>query len=134
MEVIQFKNPNAKPVSQSDYDYLKKFITDYLNRDRSTSPLSIASIINTVYDHMGCDVSLIKSKSRDSELIVRPRQVTHYFLKKLTKLSLAQIGEKAGNKDHATILNSVRAVNNLMFSDKSFKAMIEEIEKLLTKN
>ena len=118
----------TKPCTPEDHDYLKKFITDYLNMDRSVSPLTPTAIINIVYDHMGCDVSLIKSKSRASELIVRPRQVAVYFLKRLTKLSLDQIGEKAGNIHHATCIHSIKTVKNLMFSDKEFKAMIEELE------
>jgi chromosomal replication initiator protein len=117
-----------KPCTPEDYEYLKGYISDYLNRDRSVNPLTATAIINIVYDHMGCDVSLIKSKSRDHELIVFPRQVSHFFLKKLTKLSLDQIGEKAGNMHHATVLHGIRTVQNHIDCDKSVKKMIEELE------
>jgi len=54
-----------------------------------------------------------------------------YFVKKHTKLSLAQIGAQIGNRNHSTVLHSCNAVKNLAEVDKRFRADIEEIERLL---
>jgi len=43
-----------------------------------------------------------------------PRQLAHYFAKLLTKESYKTIGIKAGKKDHATVLNSCKKINNLV--------------------
>jgi len=43
--------------------------------------------------------------------------------------SLSYIGKKTGNKDHATVLHSIKTVNNLLYSDKSFKQDVDEIIK-----
>ena len=70
------------------------------------------------------------SRSRKREH-VQPRQISMFFHKKLTKLSLAEIGRQTGNFDHATALSGIRTINNLIATDKDFKRQIEEIEILL---
>jgi chromosomal replication initiator protein len=37
-----------------------------------------------------------------------------------------------GGKDHATVLHACRTVNNLMDTDKRFKAYVEELEKKIS--
>ena len=128
--ILQFEIP--RPATPEEFEYLKNYITKYLNRDTSINPLTPTAIINIVYDEMKCDISLIGSKSRDSEAIVRPRQAAMYFLGRLTKLTGTQIGERCGGKDHATVIHSRRVIKNLMFSDKEFKATIEAIKRKLS--
>jgi chromosomal replication initiator protein len=50
----------------------------------------------------------------------------------MTKSSLATIGMHCGGKDHATVLHACRTVNNLMDTDKRFKAYIEELDKKIS--
>jgi hypothetical protein len=57
----------------------------------------------------------IKSRKRE---IVKYRQIAIWSAKKLTKCSLALIGKSIAGRDHATALHSIRAVNNLMETDK----------------
>jgi chromosomal replication initiator protein len=73
----------------------------------------------------------MKSKTRKRE-VVQARQIAMYFSKNLTKASLASIGMHCGGKDHATVLHACRTVNNLMETDKRFKAYIEELSKKIT--
>ena len=55
------------------------------------------------------DKEQIKSRSRVKELRL-PRQVVHFLAKKLTDLTLKQIGREVGGLDHATVINSVKAI------------------------
>ncbi len=64
--------------------------------------------------------------------MVQARQIAMYLAKSMTKSSLATIGMHCGGKDHATVLHACRTVNNLMDTDKRFKAYIEELEKKLS--
>ena len=75
----------------------------------------------------------MKSKTRKRE-IVQARQLAMFFCKQLTKNSLANIGIHCGNKDHATVLHACKTVNNLIDTDKQFKAYVNDIEKKLTLN
>lgn len=67
------------------------------------------------------------SKSRKTE-IVEPRQICHYLAYRSTNLSYAKIGKIIGNKDHATVLNSVRRVEALIYSDMFFAARVNFIK------
>ncbi|HOJ91865.1 MAG TPA: helix-turn-helix domain-containing protein, partial [Saprospiraceae bacterium] len=61
--------------------------------------------------------------------------ISIYFIRKhLSNLTLKEIGETFGGKDHSTILHSIKAVDIQMETDKSFLAKVEEIEKKLNKN
>ncbi len=70
------------------------------------------------------------AKTRRRE-IVQARQVAMYFSREITKTSLASIGAQIGNKDHATVLHSCRAVENLMDTDKKFRSMVGELRAIL---
>ncbi|MDD3511768.1 MAG: helix-turn-helix domain-containing protein, partial [Fermentimonas sp.] len=63
--------------------------------------------------------------------IIQARQVTMFFIKKHTELSLSQIGVQVGNRSHATGLHACNTVKNYFDVDKSFRSDLEEIERLL---
>lgn len=62
--------------------------------------------------------------------IVYPRQMCHYFAWEHTRnISLERIGEKIGNKDHSTVLHSMKTVINLMETDPQYKKRFLRISK-----
>jgi chromosomal replication initiator protein len=93
--------------------------------------VSIDYIQKVVCDYFQLPIDVMKSKTRKRE-VVQARQIAMYFSKNLTKASLASIGMHCGGKDHATVLHACRTVNNLMETDKRFKAYIEELSKKIT--
>ena len=70
----------------------------------------------------------IHLKTREPK-ILQVRQVAHYFARKYTKLSYAKIGAKIGNKDHATVLHSIKVINNFMYCYKDWLIIIHELDK-----
>ncbi len=96
----------------------------------TTREISIDYIQKVICDYFEISLDLINSKTRKRE-IVQARQIAMFFSKKHTKNSLASIGLQCGNKDHATVLHACRTVNNLMETDRQFKAHVEEIDKKL---
>jgi chromosomal replication initiator protein len=72
------------------------------------------------------------TKRRNREL-VRTRQVTFFFLREMTNMSLARIGW-IYSKDHATILHACRQVRNLYETDKIYKAEIDELRGIILKH
>lgn len=107
-------------------DLAKQMIDKFVKN--TTREISIDYIQKIVCDYFNIGVDLINSKTRKRE-IVQARQLAMYFSKKMTKSSLASIGLHCGNKDHATVLHAIRTVNNLVDTDKQFKAYVDEIEK-----
>lgn len=92
--------------------------------------ITVQKIQETVSDFYNIKKDLIQSASRKRE-IVQARQVTMYFIKKYTKLSLSQIGIQVGNRNHATVLHACNTIKNLTEVDKGFRSDIQEIERLL---
>ncbi len=92
--------------------------------------ITVQKIQETVSDFYNIKRDLIQSASRKRE-IVQARQVTMFFIKKHTELSLSQIGIQVGNRNHATVLHACNTIRDLSEVDKGFRADIEEIERLL---
>lgn len=93
--------------------------------------ISIDYIQKIVSDYFKLDVDTLCSKSRKRH-IVQARQLAMFFAKKYTKSSLANIGSQIGDRDHATVLHACKTVDNLLETDKEFKAFHDEINKKLT--
>jgi len=107
----------------------KKMIDKFVKN--TSREISIDYIQKIVCDYFGLPLESISSKTRKRE-IVQARQLAMYFSKKLTKASLATIGQHCGNKDHATVLHACRTVNNLMDTDKQFRNYVEELDKKIS--
>jgi len=108
---------------------LAKGIVDKLVRN-TKKEISIEYIQRVVCNYFNLSEEEIKHNTRKRE-IVQARQISMFFAKNLTKHSLATIGTQIGGKDHATVLHACKTVNNLMETDKTFRAQVEEIEKKL---
>tara|TARA_Y100000992_G_scaffold258769_1_gene193070 strand:- start:4387 stop:5808 length:1422 start_codon:yes stop_codon:yes gene_type:complete len=65
--------------------------------------------------------------SRRSRYLVRPRQTAIYLTKILTSKSLPEIGREFSNRDHTTIIHSVKTIEKLKEKDPE---MIQNINKL----
>ncbi len=65
--------------------------------------------------------------SRRSRYLVRPRQTAIYLTKILTSKSLPEIGREFSNRDHTTIIHSVKTIEKLKEKDSE---MLENINKL----
>lgn len=123
-------------LAQSSFN--KKEITIELARQiidkfiRNTAKeVSIEYIINVVCDNLNITHAQFAEPTRRRE-IVQARQLAMYFSKKYTKSSLAVIGNKCGNKDHATVLHACKTVENLIETDKKFKKIASEIENKIS--
>ncbi len=108
---------------------MAKAIVDKLVK-KVTREISVEMISQTVCDYFGLQISDLLSKTRKRE-IVQARQIAMFFSKSLTNSSLSAIGAKIGQKDHATVLHSCKAINNLIETDKEFKNQVREIEAQL---
>ena len=65
--------------------------------------------------------------SRRSRYLVRPRQTAIYLTKILTSKSLPEIGREFSNRDHTTIIHSVKTIEKIKDKDPE---MVENIKKL----
>lgn len=92
--------------------------------------ITVEFIQKLVCEYFDIPLERIHSKTRKRE-IVQARQLAMYFSKSFTKSSLANIGSKCGNKDHATVLHACKTVKNLADTDKMFKKYVDELENMI---
>jgi chromosomal replication initiator protein len=90
--------------------------------------VSIENIQKTVADYYKLKVSEMYSKKR-SRNVARPRQIAMALAKELTQLSLPDIGDAFGGRDHTTVLHACRKVAALKTEspeiNRDFEALLQ---------
>ena len=92
--------------------------------------ISIDNIQKTVADYYKVKVSEMYSKKR-SRNIARPRQIAMALAKELTHLSLPDIGEAFGGRDHTTVLHACRKVAALKAASYEVTKDFDSLLKVL---
>ena len=72
--------------------------------------------------------------SRRSRYLVRPRQTAIYLTKILTSKSLPEIGREFSNRDHTTIIHSVKTIEKLKKDDVELRNNIENLKNQILYN
>jgi chromosomal replication initiator protein len=66
--------------------------------------------------------------ARRSRYLVRPRQTAIYLAKVLTSKSLPEIGRSFSNRDHTTVIHSVKTIERLKNEDKELSLNIDSLK------
>jgi len=72
--------------------------------------------------------------SRRSRYLVRPRQSAIYLTKMLTSKSLPEIGREFSNRDHTTIIHSVKTIEKLIKEDTELSSNIDNLKNQILYN
>ena len=72
--------------------------------------------------------------SRRSRYLVRPRQTAIYLTKILTSKSLPEIGREFSNRDHTTIIHSVKTIEKLKANDSEMTNNINNLKNQILYN
>lgn len=105
---------------------LAKEIMGHIIKEKKKD-ITIDMILKEVSSYFSIKASDIKSEKRVRSIMI-PRQITIYLSRRLTDASLAGIGEKLGGRDHATIIHSIKRVEEEMKIKKELKEIVEKIE------
>jgi chromosomal replication initiator protein len=102
-------------------------LKDLISPD-SKKKLTPELIIDIIAEHFTITTSDIYSVNK-SRNIAYPRQVAMYLCRKLTDLSLADIGKLMGNRDHTTILHGIDKVDTNIKKDPTMQNTIDVLMK-----
>lgn len=80
--------------------------------------ISVENIQKTVADYYKIKVAEMFSPKR-TRLVARPRQIAMALSKELTELSLPDIGDAFGGRDHTTVLHACRKIEELKNQDST---------------
>jgi chromosomal replication initiator protein len=92
--------------------------------------ISIENIQRTVADFYKIKVNEMYSKKRTRN-VARPRQVAMALAKELTQLSLPDIGDAFGGRDHTTVLHACRKIAELKSANHDMNTEINSLIKFL---
>ncbi|MBW8907118.1 MAG: chromosomal replication initiator protein DnaA, partial [Betaproteobacteria bacterium] len=109
-------------------DGAKEALRDILNLN--SRQVSVEGIQKTVAEYFKIKISDMHSKKR-SRNVARPRQVAMALAKDLTQMSLPEIGEAFGNRDHTTVLHACRKIADLRTGDTSLNRDYLVLEQVL---
>jgi chromosomal replication initiator protein len=105
-------------------DTAREVLTSYVGRE--ARPLRIADILDAVAAHFGVRVQELLGRKR-SRSISYPRQVAMYLSRKLTPLSLEEIGAHFGGRDHSTVLHAERSIESERAHDHELAAHLTQL-------
>ncbi len=71
---------------------------------------------------------------RRSRYLVRPRQTAIYLAKMLTSKSLPEIGRSFSNRDHTTVIHSVKTIERLRKEDSELNVNIDSLKNKILYN
>ncbi len=84
-------------------------------------------IHKVVADYYDVRIAELKGRNRQ-RTIAFPRQVAMYLCRQLIPtMSLAEIGESFGGKDHATVVHACKKIEKQVKTDAAFRALIREL-------
>jgi chromosomal replication initiator protein len=124
-KVLAFSRFNARELS---LDLAKEALRDILNV--ASRQVSIEGIQKTVAEYFKIKISDMHSKKRNRN-VARPRQVAMALAKDLTQMSLPEIGEAFGNRDHTTVLHACRTIASLRKQDTGLNRDYLILEQVL---
>jgi chromosomal replication initiator protein len=124
-KVLAFSRFNARELS---LDLAKEALRDILNV--ASRQVSVEGIQKTVAEYFKIKISDMHSKKRNRN-VARPRQVAMALAKDLTQMSLPEIGEAFGNRDHTTVLHACRTIASLRKQDTGLNRDYLILEQVL---
>jgi chromosomal replication initiator protein len=102
-------------------------LMDMLPRQRQLQP---DHIIHLVADSFGVTEENILGRDRSRQMAL-PRQVAMYLMREEARISLPQIGEALGGRDHTTVMYGCDKITDLMERDHHFRRQVFEIKEQL---
>ena len=93
--------------------------------------LTKSTILKTICKEFKMDFEEVKNRKTSKREFVYVRHLYAYFCRKYTKESFKVIGEFI-KKDHATIINSNRKIEDWIETDKTVKVLTDILHKKLS--
>ena len=92
--------------------------------------LEPAKVIGTVANSFGVNKERLLERDRSREVAL-PRQVAMYLLREVGNLSLPQIGEALGGRDHTTVMYACDKVADLIERDDRLRRQVLQLREEL---
>jgi chromosomal replication initiator protein len=106
---------------------VEQSLVDMLPQKRDLIP---EQVLQVVADSFGVELDRMLSRERTREVAL-PRQVAMFLLREEMHISLPQIGNTLGGRDHTTVMYGCEKVADLLERDDRLRRQVVEIRKQL---
>ncbi|MBO4630940.1 MAG: chromosomal replication initiator protein DnaA [Lentisphaeria bacterium] len=103
-------------------------LADMLDKEAETRKVTIDRIQQLVAEQFQLRVSDLTGSKRPKN-IAEPRMIAMYFAREMTGLSLMDIGNAFGGRNHATVLHAVSQVKKLSDSSDEFRRGLSSLKR-----
>ena len=122
--VLAYSDLRGLPLTK---ELVESALADLLPRQRNLEPEQIVQAVAEAFN-----LSLERMLGRDrAREVALPRQIAMYLLRKETPISLPQIGEVLGGRDHTTVMYGCDKITDLLERDDRFRRQVAQIREQL---
>jgi chromosomal replication initiator protein len=122
--VIAYADLRNKPLTE---DLVKIALTDLLPQRNTFEPTHVVKVVAAAF---GITTEKLMGRDRSREAAL-PRQVVMYLLRQEANVSLPQIGEALGGRDHTTVIYACEKVADLIERDDRLRRQVLQIREEL---
>lgn len=122
--VAAFASLSALPLTPQ---MVETVLVDMLPRKTEIQP---EEVVRKVADTFGVDMDRMLGRERSRDVAL-PRQIAMYLLREEANISLPQIGDALGGRDHTTILYGCEKIADLLERDDRLRKQVIEIRQQL---
>lgn len=122
--VLAYADLSGRPLSLELVDIA---LADLLPQRRTLEPRQVVAVVASAF---GVTMEQMLGRDRSREVAL-PRQVAMYLLREEQSVSLPQIGEVLGGRDHTTVMYACDKVADMLESDDRLRRQVGQIREQL---
>ncbi len=112
-----------------DLQFAMRIMNHNMHSERKRA-ITMDQIVERACDYFQIRQEDVYGKSRKAGIVL-VRQLSMYLAQHHTQLTASKIGNLVGGRNHATVIHSVRTIENRLKSDKEFQKKVSELEDRL---
>jgi chromosomal replication initiator protein len=122
--ILAFADLSGIPLTQQ---LAETALVDLLPRHGNLLPQQVVDLVANAFS-LSAERLLSRDRSREVAL---PRQIAMYLMREETNVSLPQIGEALGGRDHTTVMYAIEKIADLLERDDHLRRQVVQIRQQL---
>ncbi|HOF38849.1 MAG TPA: chromosomal replication initiator protein DnaA [Candidatus Hydrogenedentes bacterium] len=123
--VLAYSHLTEQPITMP---VVEEVLRDLIGRDK-IQPITVEAVQRAVAEYFDVRIADLRGRSRQRK-VAYPRQIAMYMCKELIpSLSLNEIGEDFGGKDHTTVLYACQKIAAEKENKKETRDLLQRLEK-----
>ena len=125
---ILFYN-NLHQIEHFTLEAVQEILGDLTQNKGSTPKGAITEqkILSTVANYYGISIKQLTGTLRNQKFVI-PRHIAIYLIRDMLNTPYKKIGQLFTNRDHSTIISSIRKVDDALKTDKDYQQVVNELK------